>query len=322
MLFQRIFKDIGKNNPNDSASNTSLDSREIVLSPGALRQLNRMQLSASRYLAGFYSGLRPGIRRKLSVEFHEHRKYTPGDDLRFVDWKVSARHEHVFVRQGQQPKETNVYLLIDCSSSMSWGAPEKAIKQLVTAAAISYMALAHSDRLKIVPFTDNHSFPSFGPASGKGQYPEVVRYLRNIPYEGQVSLERSVNQFRQNTDKVGGLIILLSDLLGITNLNSILEVLPSPTWDVIIIQMLHPEELAPTISGDLEMVDIETQQKANYDVDQQAIQLYEKRLKNWLESLEVSCVENGAFYTLIPTNWELDKDILPQLRKINVIKPL
>ena len=106
------------------------ESETITLAPQALCQLNRVRLTASRFLKGTTAGARPSFRRRPSYEFREHRMYVFGDDVRFVDWKASARQEHIFIKQGEHPKEATVFLLLDCSASMSWGQPPKSMASL------------------------------------------------------------------------------------------------------------------------------------------------------------------------------------------------
>jgi uncharacterized protein (DUF58 family) len=149
MWFRTIFNRSHK--PSTSGGSTD-GQAELRLSAQAIRQLDRLRLNAGRYLPGYGVGLRPSLRRRPSAEFQQHRMYVPGDDVRFVDWKASARAEHIFVKQGEQPKEATVYLLLDCSASMAWGSPPKSQAALQLAAALAYLALSHGDRFMLVPF--------------------------------------------------------------------------------------------------------------------------------------------------------------------------
>jgi uncharacterized protein (DUF58 family) len=291
----------------------------LSLSPRALRQLNRLQIAASRYLPGTAAGLRPSLRRRPSYDFREHRLYVPGDDVRYVDWKASARQEHIFIKQGEHPKEVTAHLLIDGSASMAWGDPPKIGKTLALAAAMGYLALAHGDRLRIHPLTPNGS-RLLGPFGGKGQVPTLMNALRSLRFEGVVDLEKQVEAFAKTNR--GGLVLLFSDLLGLADLSRLLASLPTPTWDVIVFHLLHPAELKPDVRGDFHMIDIETGSGANYDIDGKALKQYVALLAAWRERLEVSCVEGRAFYCLIATDWSLEGEIIPHLRKLQVVVPL
>jgi uncharacterized protein (DUF58 family) len=320
MLFQHIFRRVKSLNKNRLIKNKlKHDKANIQFSAQSLRQLNRLQLVASRYLPGDHAGLRSSLRRKPSYDFREHRMYVPGDDVRFIDWKASARQEHIFIKQGEQPKEAMVYILLDCSASMKWGAPpkHKALREL--SAALCYMALAHGDRLIVVKL-NRKTRSTLGPISGKGQIPNVMNYLRSIDFHGELDLPAVIRDFTLRAN--GGLVMLISDFLETGDFSQALEYLPAPTWDVIVFHLLHPHELNPEIHGDFKIVDAETGQTANYDIDQTAIKKYQEHLNTWRQNLEITCIENNTFYTLIPANWSLNREIIPHLRSMKIVNPL
>jgi uncharacterized protein (DUF58 family) len=290
----------------------------VRLNQRAVRQLNRLQLNAGRYLPGTAVGLRPSMRRQPAYDFREHRMYVPGDDVRFVDWKASARQEHVFVKQDEHPKEATAHLLLDCSASMRWGDPPKAMRALEVAAALGFLALAHGDRLYIHPSPGSQAQP-LGPISGKGQVPALLNYLRLLPFQGRADLEQTVRHLVGGAH--GGLTLLISDLLDVTNLRTVLQTLPPPAWEVVVLHLLHAEELNPTLRGNVEMNDVESGQGINYDVDARALLRYKQHVTTWCGELEMTCFDNNALYTLIPTHWSLDGEILPHLRSIHLLSP-
>jgi uncharacterized protein (DUF58 family) len=245
--------------------------------------------------------------------------YVPGDDIRHVDWKASARQEHIFIKQGEHPKEASVYLLLDCSGSMAWGDQPKLRACLQLAAAFGFMALANYDRLMVVPLGRLDLQP-LGFISGKGQFPPLLNYLRGLTFSGKYDLKEAIHDFTRRHARGGGLTLILSDLLGTPHLSDILQLLPIPTWDVLVFHLLHPEELKPSLKGDFEMVDVESGLKANYDINAEAIDTYQNRIKAWRERLELDSVEANAFYNLIPTDWSLEKEVIPHLRSVDVIR--
>lgn len=312
--------------------------RPASLSPVALRQLNRLQLSAGRLLPGMIAGQRTSSRRTPALDFREHRAYVPGDDVRFVDWKASARQEHIFVRQGEQPKEAQVYLLLDCSASMAWGFPPKAEAALRLAAALAYLALAHGDRLTLVPLVDSvrvrgrerGDLPErlrsgllrpLGPLSGKGQVPLAFSYLNALPFHGQVDAARALRTFSRRPGGMTGLVLLVSDLLGASDLGQALSSLPAPAWDVVVFHLLHPDELRPPLRGDYELIDVEDGRRRSVDLTPRALSAYRRRLDEWLASVETLCTQHHARYTLIDSSWPLDDRVIPHLRSVQIVRP-
>jgi len=272
-------------------------------------------------------GQRPSPNRKPAYEFREHRQYAPGDDVRYVDWKASARQEHVFVKQGEEQKGAAVYVLIDCSASMGWGEPAKSGAALALAHALGYQALAHNDRLVIVPVGDfsepgQAAIHPLGPLWGKGQAPMLEGYLKALRFRGRVDLAATLGSLPQRNLSRGGLVFVLSDLLGTSDFSAALSRLPRPGWQVVFCHLLHRAELEPRLSGPLEMLDIETGSKKRYTVDAQALETYRQQLDAWREDLAKRCRDSRAIYCMLPTDASLESEVIPKLRRERVVVPL
>lgn len=320
MWYRRIFRladQINRAIPKLSAENA--EGVVYRLSASATRQLDRLAIRGSKALRGDRIGGRDSNRRRPAAEFREHRAYVPGDDVRFVDWRASARHEHIFVRQGEMQKDVIVYLLLDTSASMLWGKRPKREAQLAIAFAMGYAALTNGDRLHVYPYGERNN-PEFGPVSGKGQLSSFARYLNNLHYGGSSDLETAMTTLAQRVSR-GGVVIILSDLLEKGDLREFLSSAPAPKWWVNVVHLLHPAELDPEIRGAYELEDSETGRLMNYDLSAEAVRRYKERVKAWREQLEMAAVAEHAFYLLVNTDWELDSEILPYLRERQVLVP-
>ncbi len=296
-----------------------------LLRPQLWGQLDRLRLRAGRGLPGASAGRRASPRRRPSMDFREHRQYVPGDDVRFVDWKASARHEQIFLRQGEQSREIRVYILLDTSASMSWGEPAKQDTAIRLAAALGYLALSHDDRLQILPLESTEQEAAtnkpLGSLKGKGQFPVLLQYLNGLSFGGTASLERTCSRLRGQAAR-GGLVLLISDLLDLHDLEPAVAALPPPAWEVNVLHLLHPWEIEPELNGDYEFIDVETGRAANYDIDEKALRSYRSNFRNWREQLELTLVENKAFYMLLSSQASLEKEIIPQLRRVHLIEAL
>lgn len=296
----------------------------VTLSPTTLRLLNRLQLVTRRAVPGLGAGERASHWRQPAPDFREHRQYVPGDDVRFVDWRASARQEHVFIKQGEQLKNVLVTLLLDCSASMAWGEPPKSRTAIELAAALGYLALAHGDRLVVLPVVDTSAgerLPAFGPASGKGQFPALLSYLRLLRFSGRVDLGPALAGLSRR-GRSGGLVLAISDFLGTAQLEASLAALAGPNWNVGLLHLLHPAELNPVLRGDFELVDIETRQVRRYSITESALKNYHAHLAAWRDGLERTCQTGIRSYTLVPTGGSLAGQILPALRAARVVQPL
>jgi uncharacterized protein (DUF58 family) len=295
------------------------------LSSAALRQLNRLRLNTGPLLPGLAVGSRPSQQRRPAAEFREHRQYAPGDDVRYVDWKASARQEHIFIKQGERQKDAAVFLLLDCSASMAWGDPPKSRAAIALANALGYLALAQGDRLTVLPVTGSrppNGLPPLGPIRGKGQVPMLFNYLQAVRFDGRVDLAQFMAGFGQRKPARGGLILVISDLLNMGELSRGLQAFPRPGWQVVVCHLLHPAEIDPALDGYFELQDIETGQRKRYTITPRALATYRSRLQSWQDQLARTCQERKAAYTVIPANWSLENETIPHLRGIQVVSPL
>ncbi|MCC7129979.1 MAG: DUF58 domain-containing protein [Anaerolineae bacterium] len=296
----------------------------MTLSALALRQMDRLHISRDQTWLENRIGARASHRRRPAADFFDHRQYIQGDDIRFVDWKASARQEHIFIKQGALQKSVTVYVLLDCSASMAWGDVPKSQAGLLLANALSYMALAQNDRVVILPITSNGSgqpVRPLGPLWGKGQAILLADYLRSLQFQGQIDITNSLIELTRNKQSQGGVVFVISDLLAVQSLSPALEMIRAPAWKIIFLHLLHPDELQPDLQGHFELHDIETGEKRVYKITPQALGTYQRRLQTWQAKIAQVCLQHRCQYTLIPSNWSLEKEILPHLRRLQVVKP-
>lgn len=330
-LAERLAGRAGRLTP--TRGDAALAEQALPVSPATWAQLERLQFNTSRFLAGSGAGMRPSMRRKPSVDFREHRKYVPGDDFRFVDWKASARQEHIFLKQGENLRNMAVHILLDNSASMAWdsslpgrSAP-KHTAAIALAGMLSYIGLAHGDKVQVIPAWQA---APLGPLSGKGQFPAVLNYLHRLPFsispgheEGRLaeSISPMVMQLLHRAT-TGGLVFIISDLLEVRSLAALLAGLPAPAWQVNILHLLHPEEISPKLRGRLELQDVETGERANYDVTDQAAAVYTQRSADWRAALALDCVQTHSLYTPVQSDWAPGEEMLPRLRAAQVVVPV
>ncbi|MFP4440871.1 MAG: DUF58 domain-containing protein [Chloroflexaceae bacterium] len=277
-----------------------------------LRRLERMSLQAQRTLRGRPAGGEHPSRRQLPTSiFSDHRPYTSGDDMRYIDWNAYARQGHVLVKVGETEQNIEVHLLLDASNSMGWGQPPKLRTAQQLAGALGYLSLAHNDRLRIVPFGATMTAP-YGPAQGKMRMIEMMRYIETITLQQQTDLRSVLRQYSRY--QRGGLMVICSDMLSAGGLEEGLRALPPPRWQVLVLHLLDPHELRPELQGPLELEDSETGQRLQITLDTEAITHYRRRVAAWQQHLAATCGRRGATYAQILTNWPLERKVVPYLR--------
>lgn len=278
-----------------------------------LRRMERMSLQAQRTLRGNpSSGEHPSRRRLPATIFSDHRPYTSGDDLRYVDWNAYARQDHVLVKLGEAEQDVHVHLLVDASRSMTVGSPPRLRLAQQIAGALGYLALAHSDRLQVVPFGPAALAP-FGPAQGKAHTFTLLRYIERISPQPDTRLAPVVQQHALRNPQ-GGILVLCSDLLAPDSLEEALRPLAPPRWQTVVLHLLDQRDLRPELQGPLELEDSETGQRLALTLDEETLAAYRRSAAAWREDLARICARRGATYAPVMSHWPLERQVVPYLR--------
>ncbi len=318
MWFKNIFRPTAKSASRLRPVKKRNAGDEPLFDENFLRRLERLSLQAQRSLRGNpLSGAHNSRKYLPSSIFSDHRPYTMGDDLRYVDWNAYARHDSVLMKLGEAEQNIDVHLLLDVSRSMAWGQPPKMRTMQRFAGALGYLSLTHGDRLHVAPFGAQPLRP-FGPAQGKGRLIELLRYIETIPLQKQTGLQRVLQQHAHDHRR-GGLLVLCSDLLVYEGLGEGLRFFQPPRWQVMVIHLIDPRELRPELQGPLELEDSESGQRLMVALDSEAMAIYRRTITQWQEQIAGTCGRYGAAYARVLTTWPLEQKIVPYLRARNLL---
>lgn len=214
------------------------------LKPESLQKLARMEIVARLVVEGFITGMHKSPHRGFSVEFAEHRRYVPGDEIRHINWKAFARSDRYYIKQYEEETNLRAYILLDCSASMGYGSGpvNKLFYGKCLAAALSYLMLKQQDSAGLVTF-DNVVRSYVPPRS-------VPTHLKAITHqidEARIGKETNLsNIFHDLAERIKrrGLIIIISDLFdNIKDILSGLSHFRHKKHEVMIFQVLDPDEL-------------------------------------------------------------------------------
>ena len=258
------------------------DDSEELLTPEFLRKLERMSLVVNRVFAGRMRGERRSTRRGSSVEFADFRTYTHGDDLRYVDWNVYARLEKLFLKLYLEDEDLQVHLLIDTSRSMGFGTPGKLLAAKRICAALGYIALCNFDRLSVTALTDRPG-PRLTNIRGKTSAATLFRWLNGLRAEGATDFARALREYGLLA-RTPGLVVLISDLMA-PGLEEGMRTLVGRKFSPTLLQVLSPEEMHPVVTGDVRLVDAETDEMREITVTSGLLTRYHRRFEahqQWL----------------------------------------
>jgi len=241
-----------------------LSPRADLFDPAALAALGHFEIVARWIVDGFLSGLHRSPRKGFSVEFAEFRPYQPGDDLRYVDWKIAARSDRWVVKQYEEETNLRATIVLDVSKSMDWrgasgaGRITKSAYAEQLTAALALLLLRQRDAVGLIRF-DDAVRSSITPRARSGQWRRIVAAL-NEPGNGRASdLAGALGQAARLVTR-RGMVILISDLLvDIDAVIPALRGLRAAGHDVTVLHIMDPAERDFTLAGEARYTDPETQ---------------------------------------------------------------
>ena len=288
-----------------------------VFDEGFLRQLERLGLLMKQPVRGGLKGGRRSVKRGQSVEFADYRDYALGDDLRQLDWNVYARLEKLFVKLFIEEEDVTITFLLDASSSMAFGRPQKLLFAKRAAAALGYIGLASEDRV-VVTALGGRAARRQGGLRGSGRVFRLLANLSSIqPVEGPTDLVAAARHAGAMLSG-RGVVVLVSDLLD-PGSDRVIRELAATGSELIVLHTLSPEELDPRLEGDLRLVDSETGDGIDVTVDLATLDDYQARLLAWQQSFADLAAKRRASYVPLSTDVPLADLVFAELRRRRVV---
>lgn len=258
-----------------------------------------------------------------SIEFLQHRQYTTGDEIRHIDWKVYARQDRLHIKQYEEETNLRLHLVVDRSGSMAYGTGEtnKFDYAAAIAASMAYLALRQKDATGLFTFDEAVS-DSVPAKSNQQQLTRILSKLESVGADGRTDLKRVAREIGQGIPR-RGLVVIVSDLLGVDSLVEGLRVLRARGHDVALLHVLHDDELDFNFSGATRFEGLETE--AFLNCNPAALREgYLEQMDAFLASTRKACARLQIDYMLARTSDPLDalmakflstRQSLPKLRQ-------
>jgi len=275
-----------------------------LLDPAFVRELEALRRRLEIRARSGASGEHLARRRGGAAEFHEHRAYTAGDDLRRIDWAAYARSGEPVLKVFRAEEDVVARLLCDGSASLEFGQPSKLDVARRLAAAIGYMTLASSERAQLVVVGEGVRREHTA-SRGRAGLPALLRQLDAIRPAGGTDLTRAVDAIVRRSPRPG-LLVVLSDFFDAGPLLGALHRAAAAGHDVALIQVVAPEEVQPTLEGDFSLEDAESGAVLDVTLDAAAIEAYVLRFAGLCEELRSWARRRGARYVRVRTDEGLE----------------
>ena len=286
--------------------------RASFFTPEFLAQLERLSLLSRRAFRGSVKGERRSPRRGQSVEFADYRAYGHGDDLRYVDWNIYGRLDRLHVKLFIDEEDLCLHLLVDASASMGFGAPSKLDYAVRLAAALGFVGLVNHERVGLGLLRERVG-EGWPPTRGRGQILPMMNFLSSVQPGGGTSLDEGLGNYAKRA-RESGLVVVISDLLDPAGYERGVRALLERRFDVHMVHLLDPEEMNPTLGGDLRLIDSETGELRDLTVDAEALRDYRERLRAFLERAESFCRAREIGYHRVVTDTPVEAFVVAQLR--------
>jgi len=287
---------------------------EKYLKPEVIRQISRLDLRAQFIVKGFLHGLHASPFHGFSVEFSEHRKYTPGDDPKDLDWLVYAKTDKYYVKKFEAETNITGYLAMDLSESMAYTYRQELTKleySVSLAAALSYLMILQNDPVGVVTFAEKIT-NYLPPKSKRQQIGNILSLLSRLRPAGSTDVGRSLGQLAAML-KHASLVMVFSDLLADPEpIISSLRQLRHGGHDVILFHVLDEAEVAFPFSGLVELEEPETNTRLELDADSYRRD-YLQEIDAFRETYRRECFQSGIDYVPLDTSMPFDRALTEYL---------
>lgn len=287
------------------------------LDPQTLARLQGLELRARSIVEGYVSGMHRSPYHGFSVEFAEHREYVPGDDLRYVDWKVFGRTDKFYLKQYEDETNLISYLLLDSSESMRYQGANSALSKLEYAqsvvASLAWLILQQQDAVGVATF-DNKVNTLVRPSSSASHLKQILHVIDAVVPDQKTAIGPTLHDLAERLRK-RGIVLILSDFFDdVTSILAGLKHFRYRRHEVIVFHVLDPDELEfpfrrPTLFKGLEdlpqvLTDPRTLRKA-----------YLNEFTRFLHKVQGGCRRHQIDYVLLRTDQSLETALTSYLAR-------
>ncbi|MCT4564909.1 MAG: DUF58 domain-containing protein [Maledivibacter sp.] len=255
-----------------------------------LREIEHIIIGSRKRLIKGPRGNRKGKGLGLSHDFYGHRIYSPGDDIRRIDWKAYPRTGSFYIREFTEERQMRVNVILDCSASMDFGKPNKFELSKLLSVGLGYITLNQRDILNIYTM-DNEVKLLRENLKSKDSFYGLIDLMASIVPRGRTSFD-SLTHIKGLS---GGMTFIISDLFDKDFLN-VLDYLSSKEQDIVVIHLMSPQEIEPDFTGELKLIDKETGEYRRVLLKEGIKEIYRQKTKAFIENCKKACDSRDIKY--------------------------
>ncbi|QPJ66521.1 MAG: DUF58 domain-containing protein [Candidatus Nitrohelix vancouverensis] len=288
--------------------------------PQILARISSLKIRASHLVDGLLTGSHRSRHKGSSVEFAEYKDYTPGDEIKHIDWKVVGKTDKYHVKQFEQSTNLKCSILLDASGSMGYASPfERELSKFdyacTLAAAFSFLLLKQFDAVGLSLFNDG-LIDHIPPRSKPSHFQHILHKLATIETQGPTRIEQVATSLAERSSG-RGMAIIISDLLTPDDqLPKALKLLTSRGLEVMLFQVLDPDEVSLPFEGDTVFESLEDDPTVGLDPFDIRAE-YQQEIQNQIQSHRSACDSIGVGYEFLETTTPLAQALSYFLLKRN-----
>src|SRR5262245_5506481 len=283
--------------------------------PEGLARVGHVELVARQVVEGFLTGRHRSPYHGFSVEYLDHRAYSPGDEIRTIDWKILARTDKYYVKMFEDETNLRAYILLDCSRSMAFksGTLSKLEYGCYLAAALSYLMLHQNDAVGLVTF-DQDIRQFLGPKARPTQFRRILDLLEPVAGEGDTDIGTILHRVAERIRR-RGLVIVISDFIDDeVKIANGLQHFRHDNHEVIVFQVLDDAELTLPYDRITRFKDMEGAGRVVANPNSLRAR-YLARMQTFMDNVQTACFERGISYNLANTQQPYDQFLAAYLEK-------
>ena len=286
-------------------------------------RLETMSLNLKSSLAGYFGGKHLVKTYGQTVEFADFREYQLGDDIRRIDWNLFSRFEKYFMRLFTDERQMHVQIFLDCSGSMGKDNPHKAEYAIAAAAALGFLAVQNMDKLTFHFMLGENCSDPFGTIIGKSAFFRAISSFEDIKFDGEVDIGACVTNC-PNVSENSGLSIIISDFCTDSDWKKAVNYLCFKKRQVLLLQVLTPEEIDPAYEGRMNLIDseslsIEDTRNLKLRITRGMLAAYTDALRDFQESIRSFCAKRDVGFIAVSTGTPIERVLFGELLKEGIM---
>lgn len=287
-------------------------------------RLETLALNLRADLTGFFGGKHLVKTYGQTVEFADYREYMLGDDIRRIDWNLYSRFEKFYLKLFTDERQMHIRIFLDCSASMGRELPQKSAYAVGVAAALGFLAVHNTDRVSFKLMKNDACEDPYGVIVGKKTFFNVVRQLEQIEFEGDTDIGAAITGC-PNIGTNDGLAVIISDFMTESDWKKTVDYLTYKKQQVLLVQVLSPEEIDPVYLGRVHLMDSESEdisdpKNMKIRVTRGLLQAYEEALHAMQEEIRSYCAKRGADYICVRSDMPIEKMLFKELLKVGIME--